>query len=81
MIGKNIAFTIHRTHRIRYVTHCFTDSRGPRTRPMYGKYKTSWTGLGHAGSSFNPEMQRMAAEEMLATEGLVSPKASPRSPE
>ena len=47
---------------------------------MYGKYKTSWTGLGHAGSSFNREMQRMAAEEMLATEGPVSPKASPRSP-
>ena len=51
---------------------------------MYGKRKSDWTGvLGHAGSSFNREMQKAAAEmaaaEMAATDAtanLVSPRSA-----
>ena len=50
---------------------------------MYGKRKSDWTGvLGHAGSSFNREMQRAAAEaaaEMAATDAEGTNLASPRS--
>lgn len=40
MIGKNIAFTIHRTHRMRLTRHTFTDrSRAGARAHVLSKYE------------------------------------------